>query len=38
MNEFETAVVNEPLVFEPLEFYCMPRHMYLLGGTRGYIS
>ena len=21
-NEFETAVVNEPLVFEPLKFYC----------------
>ena len=23
-NEFETAVVNEPSVFEPLKFYCMP--------------
>ena len=22
-NEFETAVVNEPLVFEPLKFYCI---------------
>ena len=21
-NEFETAVVNEPSVFEPLNFYC----------------
>ena len=21
-NEFETAVVNEPSVFEPLKFYC----------------
>ena len=21
-NEFETAMVNEPLVFEPLKFYC----------------
>ena len=21
-NEFETVVVNEPLVFEPLKFYC----------------
>ena len=21
-NEFETAVVNEPSVFEPLRFYC----------------
>ena len=23
MNEFETAVVNEPTVFEPLKFYCI---------------
>ena len=22
-NEFETAVVNEPSVFEPLKFYCI---------------
>ena len=22
-EEFETAVVNEPLVFEPLKFYCI---------------
>ena len=22
-SEFETAVVNEPSVFEPLKFYCM---------------
>ena len=22
-NEFETAVVNEPPVFEPLKFYCI---------------
>ena len=22
-NEFETAVVNEPSVFEPLQFYCI---------------
>ena len=22
-NEFETAVVDEPSVFEPLKFYCM---------------
>ena len=21
-NEFETALVNEPSVFEPLQFYC----------------
>ena len=21
-NEFETAVVNEPSLFEPLKFYC----------------
>ena len=24
-NEFETAVVNEPSVFEPLKFYCTSR-------------
>ena len=23
MNEFETALVNEPSVFEPLKFYCI---------------
>ena len=37
-NEFETALVNEPSVFEPLKFYCIylflnPRmqllHMYI---------
>ena len=22
-NKFETAVVNEPSVFEPLKFYCV---------------
>ena len=22
-HEFETAVVNEPSVFEPLKFYCI---------------
>ena len=22
-NEFESAVVNEPSVFEPLKFYCI---------------
>ena len=22
-NEFETAIVNEPSVFEPLKFYCI---------------
>ena len=22
-NEYETAVVDEPLVFEPLKFYCI---------------
>ena len=27
-NEFETAVVNEPSVFEPLKFYCM-LHIYV---------
>ena len=25
-NEFETAVVNEPSVFEPLKFYCICNH------------
>ena len=25
--EFETAVVNEPSVFEPLKFYCILRHI-----------
>ena len=25
-NEFETAVVNEPSVFEPLKFYCTLNH------------
>ena len=25
-NEFETAVVNEPSVFEPLKFYCIQAH------------
>ena len=25
-NEFETAVVNEPSVFEPLKFYCIQQH------------
>ena len=24
-NKFETAMVNEPSVFEPLKFYCMPQ-------------
>ena len=28
-NEFETAVVNEPSVFEPLKFYCI-NHNYML--------
>ena len=23
LNDFETAVVNEPSVFEPLKFYCI---------------
>ena len=22
-NEFDTAMVNEPIVFEPLKFYCI---------------
>ena len=24
-NEFETAMVKEPSVFEPLKFYCIPK-------------
>ena len=27
-NEFETAVVNEPLVFEPLKFYCIMKTVF----------
>ena len=26
-NDFETAVVNEPSVFEPLKFYCISNNM-----------
>ena len=33
-NEFETAVVNEPSVFEPLKFYCIC--MCLLIGPVGF--
>ena len=29
-NEFETAVVNEPSVFEPLKFYCTCNVAYAL--------
>ena len=28
-NEFETAVVSEPSVFEPLKFYCTLSTTYL---------
>ena len=28
-NEFETAVVHEPSVFEPLKFYCITRFFRL---------
>ena len=28
-KEFETAVVNEPSVFEPLKFYCTLQHNYV---------
>ena len=28
-NKFETAVVNEPSVFEPLKFYCILLHAKL---------
>ena len=27
-NEFETAVVNEPSVFEPLKFYCRSKLLH----------
>ena len=33
-NGFETAVVNEPSVFEPLKFYCN-MHIYYSKSTRG---
>ena len=30
-NEFETAVVNKPSVFDPLRFYCISvRHLYYM--------
>ena len=29
-NEFETAMVNEPSVFEPLKFYCMFKPLFLM--------
>ena len=35
-NEFETAVVNEPLVFEPLKFYCIYIHEHIFFDIRGY--
>ena len=48
-NEFETAVVNEPSVFEPLKFYCKytiqikvnantGRHRRMTCGTHGWIK
>ena len=30
-NEFETAVVNEPSVFEPFKFYCIDYCLLLNG-------
>ena len=27
-NEFETAMVNEPSVFEPLKFYCINKVLF----------
>ena len=30
-NEFETDVVNEPSVFEPLKVYCIKMNEYILG-------
>ena len=40
MNMFETAMVNEPRVFEPLNFYCIKLHVYVFfcqdsGGNYG---
>ena len=32
-NEFKKAVVNEPSVFEPLNFYCMS-HFLLVDGKK----
>ena len=32
-NEFETAVVNEPSVFEPLKFYCISKFDYFFQCT-----
>ena len=28
-NKFETAVVNEPSVFEPLKFHCISKVLHL---------
>ena len=28
-NEFDTAVVNEPSVFEPLKFYCVCKLLFI---------
>ena len=36
MNEFETAVVNEPSVFEPLNFYCNMNLPYVFGYETGF--
>ena len=30
-NEFETAVVDEPSVFEPLKFYCIKTFTFING-------
>ena len=27
-NEFKTAMVNKPSVFQPLKFYCTLRHLF----------
>ena len=34
-NEFETAMVNEPSVFEPLRFYCNQNFLYILSNLWG---
>ena len=34
-NEFETAVVDEPSVFQPLKFYCS---VFAVRGKKGFVS
>ena len=37
-NEFETAVVYEPSVFEPLKFYCIREHGHRQQGDKNFPS